>query len=221
MAPATESAAARRADVLGWAARLGAVSAAALAVRERQQQLDSARARLAAAEQAGSMRAWRLLSGEPPLYTLTRAGLRAAGRADLALSRVSPAGAAHAAACCSAAVALESAFPGHRAVGEPEIRCAFADLCPPVRARGGVGGVRFHRPDLLLVPAAFPDARATAVEVELTVKAPARLEAICRAWARQREVGGVIYIAPDHVRSALARAIERAGARERIAIVPL
>lgn len=213
--------AARRAGLLAWAATLGAVSAEALAARERQERADSARARLASAERAGLVRAWRLLSGEPPLYTLTRAGLRAAGRAELALSRVSAAGAAHAAACCAAAVALESAFPGHRAVGEPEIRSAFAELCPPVRTRGVAGGPRSHRPDLLLLPGTFPAAPATAVEIELTVKAPERLEAICRAWARSRDVEGVIYIAANPVHRPLERAIRRADARERIVVVPV
>jgi hypothetical protein len=164
------------------------------------------------------LRGWRLLSGEPALYTLTRQGLRAAGRAELALSRVSPAGAAHAAACCAAAVALESAFTGHRAVGEPEIRSAFADLCPSVRARSGP---RTHRPDLLLLPGTFPAAPPTAVEVELTVKAPERLARICLAWSRSRDVGGVVYIVADGVRKPLERAVDRAGAGERIVILPI
>lgn len=207
----------RRAELLSWAARLGVVSAEALAAREGQPRADSARARLAAAERAGLLQAWRLLSGAPPLYTLTRDGLRAAGRGELKLSRVSPAGAAHAAACCRVAVLLESAFPDHRAAGEPEICSAFAHLCPPVPGRHGP---RSHRPDLLLLPASFRAAPATAVEVELTVKAPDRLESICRAWARQRAVD-VLYLAPEPVRRPLQRAVERAGASERIVIVPL
>lgn len=215
---AAESGATRRAELVAWTARLGAVTAEALSAREREERADSARSRLASAERAGLMRAWKLLSGEPALYTLTRQGLRAAGRAELALSRVSPAGAAHAAACCAAAVALESAFPGHRAVGEPEIRSAFADLCPPLRARRGP---RTHRPDLLLVPGSFPAVPPTAVEVELTVKAPERLAEICLAWARSRDVGGVIYVASDAVRKPLERALDRAEARGRIVILPI
>jgi len=52
-----------------------------------------------------------------------------------------------------------------------------------------------------------------AVEVELTVKAPARLRAIVRGWARSRRVAGVIYYAAP----APARARERAVAEERAA----
>jgi hypothetical protein len=208
----------QRVEMLGWVARLGAVTAAALAARDGQRRVDSARARLAGAERAGLLRAWRLLSGEPPLYTLTRAGLRACGRSELALVRLSPASAAHAAACCAAAVRLEAAFADHRVLGEPEIRSAYAELCPAIRGRHGP---RAHRPDLLLLPAAFPAAAATAVEVELTVKAPERLAEICRAWARSRAVGGVIYIAPPAVARPLERAVERAAARGRVVIVPM
>ncbi len=215
---AAEIQARRRAELLGWVARLGAVTADALAAREGEEQAGSARARLASGEQAGLLRAWRLLSGEPPLYTLTRAGLRSSRRPGRALSRVSAAGAAHAAACCRAAVALESAFPDHRVLGEPELRSAFAGLCPVIRGRGGP---KAHRPDLLVLPGAFPTALPTAVEVELTVKAPDRLEAIVRAWARHREVGGAIYLASDSVRRPLERAIERAAAHGRVVIVPL
>jgi hypothetical protein len=159
-----------------------------------------------------------VLSGEPPLYTLTRAGLRAAGRGELPASRVSPAGAAHAAACCAAAAALESGFPGHSVIGEPVIRSAFAELCPPVPVRGGP---RAHRPDLALLPTCRRIGLPIAVEVELTVKAPGRLEAICRAWARHRAIAGVVYLAAAPVRPPLERAIARVGAGDRIVVLAL
>ncbi len=216
MAPATDSRGELRTDLLAWAARLGVVSAEALAAREDEDRPDSARARLAHAERAQLLRVWRLLEGQPPLYTLTRAGLRGAGRSELALSRVSPAGAAHAAECCRVAVALEAAFPGQRVVGEPELRTAFAPLCPRVPGRHGP---RAHRPDLLLLGDASQG--ATAVEVELTVKAPERLEGILRAWARTRSVAGALYLAAAPVVPALERAVERASAGERVVIVPL
>ena len=60
-----------------------------------------------------------------------------------------------------------------------------------------------------------------AVEVELSVKAPRRLDAICRAWARCREVGGVLYLAAPEAERALLRAVEQADAAARIVVVPL
>ena len=167
------------------------------------------------------MTAWRLVRDPAALYTVTRAGLRAAGRTELEPARVSAGGAAHAAACCLAAVRLQSAYPGFAVLGEPAIRAACRGAARPLacpRLRAG-GGERTHRPDLLLVPerAGLP----IAVEVELTVKAPERLEAICRAWARDRSVAGVLYIAPVPVQRALARAVPRAGAGEKVLILGL
>jgi hypothetical protein len=213
--------AARRRELLAWAGSIGAVTADALAEREGEAGSASARARLAAAERKGLMTAWRLVRDPPALYTVTRAGLRNAGVRDLEPARVSAAGAAHSAACCVAAVRLEAGYPGFTVLGEPAIRaaCRRAErpfACPRVRAASGEGT---HRPDLVLVPerGGLP----IAVEVELTVKAPERLQAICRAWARERSVAGVLYIAPVAVRRALARAVTRAGAGEKLLILGL
>ena len=60
-----------------------------------------------------------------------------------------------------------------------------------------------------------------AVEVELTVKAPARLAGICRAWARSREVSGVLYLATAEVLPPLARAVESARAGECLIVLAL
>ncbi len=210
----------RRRELLVWAGSVGAVTARALAEREHEVGSGSARARLAAAERNGLMAVWRLVRDPPALYTVTRAGLRAAGVPDLEPARVSAAGAAHAAACCAAAVRLQAGYPGFTVLGEPAIRAArrhderFA--CPRL---GAGSGECTHRPDLVLVPerGGLP----IAVEVELTVKAPERLAAICRAWGRDRSVGGVLYIAPAPVRRALARAVARAGAGEKVLILGL
>jgi hypothetical protein len=78
-----------------------------------------------------------------------------------------------------------------------------------------------HRPDLVLWSSSPGLGNPIAVEVELTIKAPRRLEEICRAWARAREVSGVLYLAPPPVERALQRAIERANAAERIVVVSL
>ena len=216
---------AARLELLRWAAGLGAVSAPALAARERHRRPESARARLAAAQRAGLMQDWRLLCEEPPLYTVTRAGLRAAGLRELAPARVSAASAAHAGACCRVAVALESGYPAHRVLGEPALRAAVRTGClrlpAPVLPGLRPGASRSHRPDLLLVPEHGHDGLAVAVEVELTVKSPERLEAICVAWARERTLAGVVYFAAAAVIAPLERAIERARAQERIVVVAL
>lgn len=60
-----------------------------------------------------------------------------------------------------------------------------------------------------------------AVEVELTVKAPERLEEICRGWARARWVSGVLYLASPDAQRAVERAIHRTQAHERVVVVPL
>jgi hypothetical protein len=60
-----------------------------------------------------------------------------------------------------------------------------------------------------------------AVEVELAVKAPRRLAAICRAWARCREVAGVLYLAAPGAERALARAIADSDAAARVLALPL
>jgi hypothetical protein len=75
-----------------------------------------------------------------------------------------------------------------------------------------VGAAELHRPDLVCCgvdrsPLTLP----VAIEVELTVKAPARLREIVRGWARSRRVAGVVYYAAP----AALRALERAVADER------
>lgn len=214
----------RRVGLLRWAAGLGAVEARALAVRDGIG-LESARSRLAAAERAGVMRSWRLLADQPPLYTVTRAGLRACGRGELAAARLSAGGAAHGAACCRVAVMLEAAYSRHRVLGEADVRAAarsgLGRIPTPMLPAGGAGDARSHRPDLVLVAEQATGDLPIAVEVELTVKAPERLASICLAWARERTVGGVLYFAAEPALSPLARAVDRADAHGRVVVVPL
>jgi hypothetical protein len=213
-----------RLSLLQWTARLGAVTAEALAHRESST-LGSARSRLLAAERDHLLMGHRPLAGQPALYTVTRAGLRASGLRGLEPSRVSAANAAHAIACAAAATALEHSYPDHRVLGERELR-------RDERERGSVlasaklgnrpeGGRLLHRPDLVLWPAAASHGLPVAVEVELTIKSPGRLIEIFRAWARCRCVAGVLYLAPPEVERALGRAVEKANAHGQIVVVPL
>jgi DNA-binding MarR family transcriptional regulator len=214
----------RQLETLRWTAGLGAVTATALARHEGLAPA-SARARLLALERAGLVKRTRLLAERPALYTLTRAGTRAAEARGLEPCRVSVANAPHAIACADAAAALELAYPDHRVMGERVLRReeheAGMALASAALGVGPDGAPALHRPDLVLWPQGPHERLPVAVEVELTVKAPERLAEICRAWARARCVAGTMYLAGEQVERPLQRAIERARARERIALVPL
>lgn len=225
-----------------WIAGLGAVTAEALAVHLGVS-VASARGRLRAAVAKGLLCRYAPLAGQPALYGVTRAGLRAAGVEDIDPCTVSAAGATHLIECARVAVALERCFPDHRVEGERRLRAreracgrllasahvgASASMNAGAGAAGGSAagagaepGRRRHRPDLVLWPTDAAAGLPVAVEVELTVKAPERLAAICRAWARTACVAGVLYLAPPEVERAVARAIERARAQDRVLVVAL
>ncbi len=208
------------AGIIAWAAGLGAGTAEALA-REHGWTLAAARARLAHAERRGLLSSWRPLRDQPALYTATRAGLRAAGIIGIEPARVSAGAARHAVVCSLVAAELRHRYPDHRVVGEAELRreersAAALLASAPVIGRGPVT----HRPDLALLGgrAGCP---TIAVEVELTVKSPRRLAAICLGWARAGHLGGVLYLAPAAVRPALWRAIEQSRSADMVAVVAL
>jgi hypothetical protein len=74
---------------------------------------------------------------------------------------------------------------------------------------------RLHRPDLVLLT----DEGPIAIEVELTPKAPRRLEAIVGAWARTDRVWEVhYYCEPGQTRRAVKRAVAKVRADDKIAI---
>ncbi|HSZ13460.1 MAG TPA: hypothetical protein VK790_05450 [Solirubrobacteraceae bacterium] len=211
-------------DMLRWTVRLGAITAPALA-EHGGWALASARARLSAAERAGLLRSRRMLADAPSLYTATRAGVRVSGLHGYEPPRVSVTGAAHAIACARVAAALEHAYPDHRLMGEQELRRAEheagAALASARLDRRRHGAPMMHRPDLVLWPRDPQEPLPVAVEVELTIKAPRRLLEICTAWARCHCVAGTLYLAAPEVQGPLERAIGRADAGERIALVGL
>lgn len=213
-----------RVAIVGWTARMGAITAEALAARQ-DSSVASARARLLGAERGGLLRRSRPLTGHPALYTATRAGLRVCGMTGLDPCRVSASNALHSIACAEAAAALERCYPDHRVQGERELRREErVSGVPLASARLGTapgGASLLHRPDLVVWPQACEDELPVAFEVELTIKAHARLTDICRAWARCRCVAGVVYLAPPEVERAVHSAIAKAHAGERIAVVPL
>jgi hypothetical protein len=210
--------------MLQWTAGVGAVTAESLA-HLQDAGVASARGRLSAATRERLLARHRLLYELPALYTVTRAGLRAAGIVGLEPCRVSAASSLHTVACAHAAAELQRRYPDRRVAGEPDLRGQerrLGALVASAAMRGPGGrGPTLHRPDLVLWPGARDRTGPVAVEIELTVKAPRRLEAICRAWARSREVAGVLYLAPPDVERALRRAIDKAQAAAQIVVLPL
>lgn len=212
-----------RAALLSWAASLGAITAEALADRCEATPA-SARARLAAAERDGLLRRSRPLTEEPALFSLTTAGARMCGAGGMDPCRVRASNARHLVVCAAVAAALERCYPGRRVAGERELRRDERECGR--RLASAVMSVRdprerLHRPDLVVWPPAGEPGLPVAVEVELTLKAPRRLEAICRAWARCREVAGVLYLTSGRVHAAVERAIERSGAEDTVVALPL
>lgn len=208
-----------RRELLLVLVELGALTAEALASLLGAG-VPSVRGRLAATERAGLTRSWRLLRDAPTLHTATARGVRAAGLSGLRPVRIGPGSAAHATAMATAAAGLARAFPDVKVMGEPAIRSRERERgAPTARLAGRNGG---HRPDLLLMPAqGCRESLPVAIEVELTVKAPERLAAICVAWARSRQVSGTIYLASPAVLGALSRAIAKAGAEDRVVALAL
>jgi len=211
-----------QAEVLRWIARLGAVTAPALAAHEGCSE-PSARGRLQAGVRAGLLARARPLHDGPSLFTATRAGMAGAGFAGAEPTRVSAASARHQIACAEVAVALERRYPRHLVSAERELQRderAFGGRLASARMSWRSQWGDSHRPDLV-VWSVTGGVAPVAVEVELTPKAPARLLEICRAWARCRHVAGVLYVAAPAAFTPVARAIGAAGAEWRIALLAL
>jgi len=155
----------------------------------------------------------RLLAGRPALYSLTSAGWRACGFPPPRPRRPSASSFEHSAALAGAAATLGAS--GWVVLGERRYRAVERVAGDPL---GSVSiGPRLHRPDLVVLSGR----RAYAVEVELTVKAPARLERICRAYLLAAHLDGAIYFAAPAARRAVERAAARAGAGDVVRVLAL
>jgi hypothetical protein len=205
-------------QILAWLAGIGAAALSEVADAAGLSVASTA-SRMRRLERDGLVRPVRLLHGEPALCVVTRGGLRAAGRPELAPPRVSHSGFAHLLECGRVAVALERAVGGAFSVhSERELRAWERSSGVPFASAelgfSAVGATELHRPDLVCCGAGGSRrGLPIAVEVELTVKAPARLREIVRGWARSRRVAGVVYYAAPAALRALERVVvdERAG----------
>jgi len=206
--------------MVGWIGRIGAVELGH--VRRRWEVGRSvAYGLIRRLVEAGLLDRVATLPGDPTLIRATLNGLRYVHLA-LPPAKVSAYQAEHWAACASVALWAEERWGRDSVISERELRRLEAESERPVGScvvgehRGGYEAL--HRPDLLVTDNGSP----TAIEVELTPKAPRRLEAIVRGWRRARHLERVIYVVSDgSTRRAVERAVGKVRAGERVLVIGL
>jgi hypothetical protein len=210
-------------EIVDWIGRVGAADPVHVMARFRTGRTVTYR-RLAALEAAGLVERSRLLHAQSGLTVATRAGLRLCGLEDLGVARVSAASVAHWRASTTVAVLLERRHGLGSVGGVREIRAAERAIGREV-ATAQVGATS-HLPDLVVWGSAGPGlAGGMAVEVELTAKAPRRLEQIVRGWRRavsQGVVSRVLYVCSPEALRAVDRAIGATEAQQQVrtAVMP-
>jgi hypothetical protein len=151
------------------------------------------------------------------LLFATGAGRRACGRPELAAARPSPATLHHETLLAALGARLEGA--GERVLSEREI--VAAERAEGTRLYSAdLGRGRSHRADLLGLGPDGPEA----IEVELTAKGAARLDAILRAWrfaVAEGRLARVAYHCPLRTRTLVERAIARTSTTGSIVVVDL
>lgn len=209
------------AEIVGWLGRVGAAGAEDVMARFGMGR-SWAYARLSRLVQDGLLEQRTLLYRQPGLYAASAEGLRWCGLERLGVYRVGPGGFQHAQQVAATAVALHRGLPDWEVLSEREIRAAESErgeLVGSVRVGELPGGrPALHRPDLAAVS---PDARMLVVEVELSVKAPRRLAAICRGYARARHIDRVYYLAATQAAKAVGRAVAETRSEDRISVLAL
>lgn len=202
-------------EIVRWVGRLGAVTLSQLRLRFGLGRTVGYR-RVAACVDGGLLERVDLLRWQPSLIRATRRGLRLTGL-PFSVAQVPPELVGHWTACGWVALALEREFGSEALRSEREIRVAERWHAQPLASaklgENPDGSDRLHRPDLAVIL----EGRMIGIEVELTPKAPKRLEAIVKAWRRARWVSSIRYYVPEGgTRRGVERAVERMRAAERV-----
>jgi hypothetical protein len=204
-------------ELVRWIARMGAVG-----IGHVQRRFGVGRsvsyALVARLVEAGLVRRVATLPGDPTLLVATRQGIRYAGL-GLKVAAVAPGAVDHWLACADVALWAERRWAPSCVWSERELRFAELDSEKPIASAVvdelPSGRLILHRPDLVV----RYGERVIAIEVELTPKAPRRLEQLVRAWAWATHVDEVLYLClPGPTQRAVERALERTYAAEGVSV---
>ncbi len=176
--------------------------------------------RVAACVEAGLLQRIDILRTEPGLLRATRDGLRYAGL-GLSLAAVSPGTVEHHLRCATVARRAEKRYGPERVLSERELRLAEQIEGRRIAAAEldeSRGRPRLHRADLAI----RAEEGTIAVEVELTPKAPWRLQRLIRAWKWEvlaERLAEVHYLcAPGQTRRAVEKAVDNVSGGDQIVI---
>jgi hypothetical protein len=150
------------------------------------------------------------------LVICTRSGLRAVFRGELPVTRFSPGMVRHTAEVARVGIELER--EGATVLSEREILAAERIAGQRIYS-ASVSERSFHRPDLVTVGEA-----GEVIEVELTAKAPDRLNSILRAWRRavmDGKAARVRYFCAGASADSVRRSIERTRTSQVISVYEL
>lgn len=207
-------------EVLEWIVRYGLVSRDAVSVwakTGRSVTLDRER-RL---REAGLIEVHPLLGAGSTVLLPTRRGLRLSGHTELRPAHFSLGAARHSIIVAHVAAHLERA--GEALLSEREIiadeRYMGERIHSARRSSVGYGHGGWHRPDLIRLGVG-----EEAIEVELTNKAPDRLDQLLKAWRSAIITGtvdGVIYLCPPETFENVWRGMTRTRTTQKIALLPL
>jgi hypothetical protein len=173
--------------------------------------------RVARCIEAGLLERHAILASEPSVLRATQAGLQFAGLA-LPVASISPANVTHTLRCASLAIPTERQ---RRVLTEREIVLSEqleGRRIASVRVGIAQGKPAYHRADLAI----FTEEGTVAVEVELTPKAPARLQKIIAAWYQAPYIHRVEYLcAPGQTHRAVQRTVKKLRAQRKVLVTEL
>jgi hypothetical protein len=159
------------------------------------------------------LRRHRILYNDGGLLTATAEGLRAAGLHHLRPARIALSQIPHMLLSATLAAQLEPELKEGKLLTDREHRAAENAAGHPLGSAilgpAGNGHSRLHHPDFVL--AINGNQRLVAIELELTLKARARLERTLRGYLRNHNVATIRYYAPKPIADAVRRAAGATG----------